>query len=732
SGASKALVTTPVQLTIASSVLQESEVGATYAALLSAIGGTKPYYWTLTPGTLPAGLELQTLTGAITGMASIPGSYSFAVKVTDSTCVTQRPNTPNNQTRKQLRDDIPPVEGPLCSSKYSDTAIRALNLTVASQLSVEHVPLREADPATSYTAMLFARGGVEPYRWSVTTGGLPSGLRLQAANGAIAGIATIPGSYLFSATVTDFYGKTATRHFNLTVTPPLAVTNPAPSEAEAGMPYTSSFSATGGSPPYQWSLTSGAFPSGIHLQPSSGDITGMTGIPGSYPFTAGVTDANQNKVMFQSMLNVAPALAISNSALTEAEVGAAYTFSLSATGGIPPYRWSVATGALPLGMQLQTSGGIAGTTATPGSYLFTVKATDSASNSVTQKLILAVLPATNMSGNFDGPAELPRVYLNTTLANTPAPGATISVPAGGDLQTALDNASCGDTIELQAGATFSTTGLLTFPAKACDSGHWIIVRTSTSDASLPPEGTRLTPCYAGVASLPGRPVFSCTKPQHLLATLTYAGIGSGPITFANGANHYRLVGLEITRVAGNGKAVTALAGPEVDGSMNWIVFDRCYIHGVPVEETRRGVELSGGTSIAVQDSYVSDFHCNVKGTCTDSQAVSGGDGTLPSGPYRIVDNFLEASGENIIFGGGAATQTPADIEIRFNHFFKPMFWMPGQPGFSKPAFIVKNNFELKNAQRVLFDSNVVEDTWGGFTQHGYSVVITPKNQHGDG
>src|SRR5208283_2046655 len=74
SGASKALVTTPVQLTIASSVLQESEVGATYAALLSAIGGTKPYYWTLTAGTLPAGLELQTLTGAITGMASIPGN----------------------------------------------------------------------------------------------------------------------------------------------------------------------------------------------------------------------------------------------------------------------------------------------------------------------------------------------------------------------------------------------------------------------------------------------------------------------------------------------------------------------------------------------------------------------------------------------------------------------------------------------------------------------------------
>ncbi len=143
------------------------------------------------------------------------------------------------------------------------------------------------------------------------------------------------------------------------------------------------------------------------------------------------------------------------------------------------------------------------------------------------------------------------------------------------------------------------------------------------------------------------------------------------------------------------------------------------------------MELSGGTSVAVQDSYISDIHCNSGGSCVDSQAVSGGIGSLPMGPYKIDDNFLEASGENIIFGGGAATQTPADIEIRFNHFFKPIFWMTGQPGFCKAGLSsLRINFELKNAQRVLFDSNVLEDTWGGFTQHGYSVVITPKNQHG--
>jgi hypothetical protein len=102
------------------------------------------------------------------------------------------------------------------------------------------------------------------------------------------------------------------------------------------------------------------------------------------------------------------------------------------------------------------------------------------------------------------------------------------------------------------------------------------------------------------------------------------------------------------------------------------------------------------------------------------------------GPYKIDDNFLEAAGENLMFGGGAATQTPADIEVRFNHLFKPMFWLEGQPGYSAPAFIVKNHFEMKNAQRVLFDSNMVEDTWGGFSQHGASILIGPKNQDSGG
>ena len=133
-----------------------------------------------------------------------------------------------------------------------------------------------------------------------------------------------------------------------------------------------------------------------------------------------------------------------------------------------------------------------------------------------------------------------------------------------------------------------------------------------------------------------------------------------------------------------------------------IVFDRVWMHGTANDETTRGVYLSGTTYMAVVDSFFTDFHCAQRGFCSDAQSISGAAGSLPMGPYKIVNNFLEASGENILLGGAAATATPADIEIRRNHLFKPMTWMKGQPDFVGSAtgnpFIVKNHFELKNAR----------------------------------
>ena len=333
--------------------------------------------------------------------------------------------------------------------------------------------------------------------------------------------------------------------------------------------------------------------------------------------------------------------------------------------------------------------------------------------------------------NFDGPAELPREYVQSSLKDTPAAGKTWMVHAGDTLQQVLGKASCGDIIKLEAGATFS--GNVVVPAKSCDDSHWIILRTSAPDSSLPGEGTRLTPCYAGVSSLAGRPRLNCSSATNVLAKIEFNGSGgSGPVTFSSGANHYRLIGLEVTRTASPAAVYNLI---QFSGLADHVVFDRLWIHGTAQDESVRGIFLGQSRYVAVVDSFFTDFHCvSRSGTCVDTQAICGGIGDGPMGPYKIVNNFLEASGENIIFGGGRGTASPQDIEVRHNHMFKPMTWMKGQPGYiggtNGNPFVVKNLFELKNAQRVLLDGNILENSWGGFSQAGFGILLTPKNQSG--
>jgi hypothetical protein len=333
------------------------------------------------------------------------------------------------------------------------------------------------------------------------------------------------------------------------------------------------------------------------------------------------------------------------------------------------------------------------------------------------------------ANGYDGPAQLPTATVVSAMAETPAPGPVITINAGDDLQAALNRAQCGNTIQLQAGASF--TGTFRFPDLNCDDNHWIVVRTSSPDSALPPEGKRLTPCYAGVASLPGRPQYFCNNPQNVLAKLVAGKVGS--VVFQTGANHYRLIGLEITRPTGT-KGAPVLISVGHGGTANHIVLDRSWLHGTAQDETKVGFKLSGTSYVAVVDSYFSDFHCTaITGSCSEAHAVSGGNGNYQDGLYKIEDNFLESSGQAILFGGGAATTTPTDIEIRFNHFFKPWTWMKGnvpfQGGDSGNPFIVRHHLELKNAVRVLAENNLMEHVWGGFNESGYAILLTPKNQH---
>lgn len=376
-----------------------------------------------------------------------------------------------------------------------------------------------------------------------------------------------------------------------------------------------------------------------------------------------------------------------------------------------------------------------------------IQATSVLVNVVFAQATITVVAPPPPPGGTDGPAALPQVIIDSSVAATPAPGAVTLVPAGtlSTIQTALNNANCGDTIELAEGTTYSGGTVVTFPNKACDDQHWIILRTSAPDSVLPPEGTRLTPCYAGVSSLPGRPALNCASTTDVVATINYTGSagGSGPIAFAQGANHYRLQGLEITRQVGGSYYTLVSQNRDV----NKIFYDRNWIHGTAQDETNTGISLNGSQYIAIVANTFTDFHCvSVIGTCTDAHAIGGGLDGVQTGPFKIDGNFLEGAGQGILFGGGSATFTPADITVTHNHFFKPMTWLAGQPGFvggqdpggkcpktpGQCPFIVKNQFELKNGQRVLLEGNLIENVWGGFTQEGFSILLTPKSQAAPG
>jgi phosphodiesterase/alkaline phosphatase D-like protein len=330
---------------------------------------------------------------------------------------------------------------------------------------------------------------------------------------------------------------------------------------------------------------------------------------------------------------------------------------------------------------------------------------------------LVVLINLSATGLAQAPAtpELPRVYLDTTY--TPTGGQPWVVTAGADLQAVINQAQPGDTILLQAGATF--TGNFTLPPKP--GAAFITLRTSTPDELLPPQGTRLTPAHAP-----------------LLARLLTPGPAPA-LKALPGAHHYRLLGLElglapsaalnygIVEFGASGAAQNAPDRVPTD-----LIVDRCWIHGTPGLDVSRGVLLNSART-AVVDSTISEVH----GQGFDTQALCGWNGP---GPFKIVNNFLEAAGENVMFGGAdtsIADLTPSDIEIRGNHFYKPLRWNFRDPAFvdAKPAvsgaqhWTVKNLLELKHARRVLVEGNLFENHWVD-AQAGPFLLLTPRNQDG--
>jgi hypothetical protein len=286
-------------------------------------------------------------------------------------------------------------------------------------------------------------------------------------------------------------------------------------------------------------------------------------------------------------------------------------------------------------------------------------------------------------------------------------GKTIKLDRNGDFQRALNNAKPGDTIVLEAGAAY--TGPFTLPTKSGDE----FITIQTSRAAELSENVRVTPSQAA-----------------LFAKLQSSENGSPIVKTAAGAHHYKFIGLEFST-----------AGPEVkindlvrlgesnlqktlDDVPHHIVIDRSFIHGFPTQDVQRGISLNSANT-DITNSHISDIH----GKGFDTQAICGWNGP---GPFKIINNYLEGAGENIMFGGSNPSipnLVPSDIEIRDNHVFKPMSWKVGDPSYGGHHWSVKNLFELKNARRVIVDRNIFENNWVD-AQAGSGILFTVRNDEG--
>jgi cellulose synthase/poly-beta-1,6-N-acetylglucosamine synthase-like glycosyltransferase len=314
-------------------------------------------------------------------------------------------------------------------------------------------------------------------------------------------------------------------------------------------------------------------------------------------------------------------------------------------------------------------------------------------------LAAALLVANVANGAEQNTPQPPRATVEIPPLKTT--GRTIRVAAGGDLQKAIDEAKGGDRIELEPRATYEGP----FHLKVKDGDQWIVI---TSSGALP---------------TPGRHV----QPSHAAAMAKLISAGDFVVATDPGAHHYRLVGIEVAPKAGSFVSTLIQLGDKeasAEAVPHHLIVDRCYVHGDARIGARRGVALNARDA-AVIDSYVSDF----KEVGADSQAVSGWNGP---GPFKIANNYLEAAGENIMFGGADPKihdLVPSDIEIVHNHLAKPLRWRKGHPSFEGVEWTVKNLFELKNARRVLVNGNLLEYNWPQ-AQNGFAILFTVRNQDG--
>jgi uncharacterized protein YhjY with autotransporter beta-barrel domain len=363
--ASPVLVATP-------SALAGGTAGTPYQQAITATGGIAPYQVAVS-GTLPTGVTFDAATGTLSGTPLQSGTFALTVTLTDSTGGTPA------------------------------SLVQSYTLVVASPVLVTPLSTLPAGTAGSaYQQAFTATGGIAPYHVALS-GALPAGLSFDAGTGTLSGTPTQSGTFALTVTITDSTAGTPaslTQPYSLVVTSPVLVATPVTlATAAAGTPYQQVISASGGIAPYRVIL-SGTLPAGLSFDTGSGTLSGTPTQSGSFALSATITDSTggtpASLVQAYTLSVAVPALTLTPvaGALPASSAGSNYTLAFTTQGGLAPYRYTLATGALPTGLVLDAATGrVAGTPSVAGSFAFSVTVTDATAGgagSLTQAYTLSV------------------------------------------------------------------------------------------------------------------------------------------------------------------------------------------------------------------------------------------------------------------------------------------------------------------------------------------------------
>lgn len=272
----------------------------------------------------------------------------------------------------------------------------AFGMQCFANIAIMTTSLPAPTVGTAYSAAIQATSGCTPYKWAIASGALPAGVTAKASSTTtslnLTGTPTTAATDSFTVKVTGCRGYSSEKTYKVVVQAKtsgvLAITTTSVPNGTVGMAYSAIVNASGGCTPYKWAIASGALPAGISAKTSSTttslNLAGTPTTAATDSFTLKVTGCGGGtyneayKVVVQS--STSGTLAITTTSLPNGTVGATYSAVVKATGGCTPYKWAIASGALPAGVKATmasttTSLTLSGTPTTAATDSFTVKLT---------------------------------------------------------------------------------------------------------------------------------------------------------------------------------------------------------------------------------------------------------------------------------------------------------------------------------------------------------------------